>query len=484
MKVVTALITNTAMNNIDFEYSRFVRAVVDDGTDFNGPLIQRSEAEHLVYGMDEVNEGFATALDKEAIYRSFGLKVDLSPQGASPWTVLRVDGEIDDESAHDVYSVEAAPANVRLFDSRMSDFRRVPKVTPDDANVAKKSIDFPGKRVAATRLDAISLDRSANPAEVCFIDQLTVCQALSVMGADATGLIEWVAARWGVPFVSQLVRDVSLAPIGSVELYMATGGRPTPSIYVSPNYMAGFRVVQKPTFEPEKVFVSGVFHARFKVMAKFRLAMTTAIYGPKFVTRLSFYANPAQMSPYAVGKMGGSRWDPERLPTQTSYAGTIEGRESFLDFLRCRQATKQFAGSMALTAVKAAESVIYTSDATSFYSTVKMKKREGIMDAGVVGDMRSEPTYSTSAPARILSLLYTALHEEPTAETYKICDGACWTMGTLMSVRPASKDIFVNFSTIYNMPGMSGLLSLVNVEAAGKKIKEIGKLMISSEERV
>lgn len=141
---------------IDSAYTTLIRSEHDKGGDVTHMVVTEEEIDWLMDAEDDDFGDGIIALTEEAVYRSTGLKVDLSAEGPARSVVIRAgDSELQE---HNTFIVSNTGINTQNLIDVERDVDSIPKVTPQDVNYATRSLDFPMTRPINTALDGMGID--------------------------------------------------------------------------------------------------------------------------------------------------------------------------------------------------------------------------------------------------------------------------------------------------------------------------------------
>jgi hypothetical protein len=448
---------------IDRDYTDNMRDVIDTGFDYTGPIFTEAEIDHLLYGEDGVNENFTTKLAEEGIYRSHGLRVDLAMQGSAVNNVVRIDESQMKDQPNNVYTVALAESNKRKFQIDDQNYSIRHKVTQEDANVAVKSIDFPGRKVHATPLDLMTFDSGSNPIENKMIDQLTVCQALEVMGADTSDLIAHVNTSFRITYAAELVRNACLAPIGDIGKYIATGGRPTACLAISPNMVSRFSIVSRPNVTPEDAGVPSIFFQRCSQNVKLIILVTNMSRGFGACKYISFAANPGQFGRVTSTTMAGLKFETDIVGKTNSISASLNLPSTAAEFLRHRQAAKTSISVAKRQVQRNVEHFMKIADvrSASVYSDPVNANRSEIMSYQVPDPRQAIPT--TSSASNVSSMLFSAFHTEDGHKWFMPASEMCFVMLIAHHVCVQVNEVGTLYSNVSNVAGIKAMLGQINI---------------------
>lgn len=321
---------------IDQEYTQEVRNLANSGRDVVHQVFTEEEIDWLLDEGDADDGSGIIALAEEAIFRSTGLPVDLAAEGPARSIVVQEGASEGQE--HNTFVVVESGINRRdlMFVERDRD--TIPKVTPQDANYAARSLDFPMTRPSGTALDGMRIDDRDNPIEQSFVSAITCIQILKHWGVDVSELVHVVSTMWDVDFVNELISRVSLARSEDLDTFLASGGRPPPSVYMSPNVLSRYVVRQSPTVDPSSVGYSQAFTGRAKAMSKFLIATTNVMRGNGAMTEIRTHMNPACMSRFDPESLAAWTIRAEEVESAAHYKWGIPGLKNYATFVDARQA--------------------------------------------------------------------------------------------------------------------------------------------------
>lgn len=289
------MVTNSLLLAMaDTNYTAYVRDTVDRDGECVHSVFTEAELDWLLEEAYDDTTGGITKLAEEAILRTTGLPVDLSLEGPARSAIVRSDGTPGQE--HNTFTIVSSEGRKRDFKPDTVDRESIPKITPQDANTAVRSIDFPAGKVRGTPVDGMRLDDKDNPAEGCFAAQVTIAQILHLWGVNADGLIMAINAEWGIDYAGKLVRDVAYCRAADLSSFIASGGRPSPQIYMSPNVLSRYLFLNRPIVDVESIGYSASFVGRCRALCKFIVASSSQFLGNGFIDSASFHMNPACMT--------------------------------------------------------------------------------------------------------------------------------------------------------------------------------------------
>lgn len=458
-------------------FTSAVKAEIEEEGQYVGPLLSEEELDFLLDYHEETNPSFHTQLAEAMIERSTGLRVDLATQGPAVFNLSRASDSPEVENMHNTYTVTQSEYRKRIFDPSHPDTRFRPKITPLDANIASTSIDFALSRPRGTLIDGMRLDGKENPVETCFLNQVTVMQILEQWGANVDSLITFCEDEWGIDYVRQLLDDIALAPIKDMPMFLASGGRPPPNIYISANFMSMVSVISKPTVSAESIGVSSIFTGRCVAMAKFILATCNLVRGTGAVRTLSFNMNAGQFGLFDPSVFNGVVLEHGFRASACKLANTIVGITSYAKFVKARQSLKHAIKCERTGVLGDVEKVSMMLKPSSSYG---FKSSAGEIMTGSGG---RKPTSSDfveeAAPSKVTTMLFSFFHQE---DKTNCIDALISSQNTLMvlSASGASRVSLAScWPIISRMKGMCDLLGAVPVSRV-VRIEEVREAMIGS----
>jgi len=104
----------------------------------------------------------------------------------------------------------------KLFPPDTPDAHLIPKITPQDVNIAMKSLDFASSRSPSHGVPGIVLDKKEDPVEQAFFKQIQVVQILQKLGVNVDSMIDHMEIEWGIDYVQRLVKELALGPLEDV----------------------------------------------------------------------------------------------------------------------------------------------------------------------------------------------------------------------------------------------------------------------------
>nr|WLW42239.1 hypothetical protein [Bremia lactucae associated yuevirus-like virus 2] len=465
------------LSKIDDSHTKKIRDAVNDDGYYFGPLYTEDEINALL-DMDEGwNEDLPTALVEEGFLRQTGIAVDMAVQGAAALNLVKADTNEAEFQEHNTVSVEKSRILERVYETDDPDYHLVPSVTPEDPNRAVKSIDFAGGKARATKLDLITLDANENPVESALIDQITVVQALQYFGANVEGLVEHIETTWGIDYVRQLINNVALAPVADVARYMATGGRPTPQIYLSSNYSSAFRVINRPTAPLEKLGYTSAFFARSAAIAKMIACTVQMVHGSLPVPALRFNTNPAQFNKFNMSSLVGVTLNPKTPRMLSTLASTVKGLDDYEKFLSSRQAVKHIDAIQRKLAARDLLEIEKASAVPATMTYASAMKRLSIFDPKLSVHYQEVVRDEIAAPSRVTTMLFSFAHNISEPREYVLAYEAILCMlGVVASCNEAT-DLPRAYATLVAIPGTKYMLDSINVERTRAAIEEIDHML-------
>lgn len=462
---------------MDHEFSEKIRAEVLATGEYYGPLYTESEVDAILDYDECLNADLPTKMVEAAIYRQAGILVDLDVQGAAALNVVKASTNSAERQQHNVISVEKAHRVQRTYDRRDEDSGLVPMLTPEDPNIAVRSIDFASGKATAGKLDLITMDANENPVELALIDQLVVCQALHTMGANVDSLIHHVSVTWGMAYVDKLVANLALAPIADIQGYLAVGGRPSPQLYISANYASSYRIVDRPTADLVGVGYSSAFFARSAAICKMLCATVEMIHGEPMGALVSFNTNPAQFNTFGIDELNGITLISDVIPVENPLCKAVANVESYEIFLKSRQAVKHVDAvgrSMAARDLREIEKISVVPRTRRFSAAVK---KIALFDPLDTDCSKRMVEAEKAAPSKVTTMLFGFMHGDRVAADYlRSYEAILCSMVVTAGARDAS-DVARAYSAMVSLNGTSHLLRCLNVARCREALKELDSLL-------
>jgi hypothetical protein len=455
---------------IDDAYTLQVQSQRQAGGEFAHRVFTDDELDWLLEeGAHDVTGGI-TKLAEAAIERSTGLRVDLSLEGPARTAVVKAGNSVDQE--HNTFTIVEDGHNARDLSRITRDRGSIPKITPQDANIAVRSIDFPAARARGTPLDKMRIDDKDNPVEATFINQLTCAQVLYMWGVNIDDLIEAINAEWGVDFSRQLVQDVAFARLADLEKFIASGGRPSPTIYMSPNVLSSYTFSNKPTVDPRMVGYSATFTGRMRALGKFIMATASQLRGNHCASCLSYHMNPAHMSRFRVVDLMGWHIEVMHDHRLNALSSALTNKKSFEEFVGARQAASVALANERTVIAKAMISADYheRSVLTGGFGRMQDAPKDRLIMRARIAEMKSIPAYRDSAPRKLSAILFDIYNGTPSSNLYLSCLSACAMMTCLGCVIPSRTNLPAVWRPVLQSRGLGDCLKTVNVASADKNL--------------
>lgn len=454
-----------------------IRQAVENDGYFLGSLFTEDEVDALL-DMDEGwNEDLPTQLVEAAFERQSGLKVDLAVQGAAALNLVKADTNQAEFQQHNTVAVEKSEILARVYDTSDPDYHLVPKVTPEDPNRAVKSIDFAGGKAVATKLDLISLEANENPVEMALMDQLSVLQALKIFGANVDSLVAHVEMTWGIGYVQQLLNTVSLAPVADVSRYIATGGRPTPQLYLSANYSSAFRVISRVTAQLTELGFTSAFLARSAAIAKMVACTVVMVHGGMPLPAIRFNTNPAQFNTFSEMSLIGMTFESRVNARPSRLAASVSGKADYEVFLKSRQALKHIDANERRMAARDLYEIEKAVSVPASMSYSDAMKRLEIFDPQVSMRSKQQACEERSAPSRVTTMLFGFAHDISKPSEFLLGYEAIVCSLAMCTVATEAADLPKAYGMIVSIPGMKYLLDHINVERVREALAEVKELL-------
>jgi len=300
---------------VDHEFTTKIRDIADGGGTYVGSLYTEEEVDALLNLTPHDAGNLSQALTEAVIARTTGIYVELAVQGPALSNITRA-GVAKNQEHNTLIALEQLDC-LRRLSPDAPDRDTFPCITPEDVNVATRSIDFPPVRPRGIALELMRVDDRNEASDTAFSKQLAVVQVLSTWSMGVGHLVTHIERAWGVNYVQQLVQQVSYAKIADLEQYMACGGKSCPRIGLSPNLSSLYTVIDKIHSSPMDVGYTGWFPGRSTMLAKFMLLSTNMFRGRGSHPTLSFHFNPEQFARFDPSRLHGLTFG-EALPPHTS----------------------------------------------------------------------------------------------------------------------------------------------------------------------
>jgi len=448
---------------IDREYTRRIRNELDNGRDVHVTLFTPDEVDFLLDMEDGENEGYVVDLVEEVFVRSHGLRLDLAVEG--PANVNVASTTIEMENRHNVYMVSQNKGRIRRFDTGKYDSALVPRVSPQDANVATVSLDYSAGRPRVTRIEGLKLDTKSDPVETALTNALVSVQTLMSLGMDVDSLIDVVERIWGIDYVRELMNTAAFSPTGSIPDFLASGGRPAPSAYVSPNIMSMYQIVQRPTYDVDDSGVANLFLSRSALLTKFISCMTHMFVEGSALNLMTFSPNPAQFSRFDPTKISGTASVSVGSPALTSLRHMVAHLDSYEDYIEHRQSARAAVRAEKWTVERDMNAMAVAAlkpNALSFAS-VNVYRSEPIMSMSHVKSIVVPVTSEDAAPSRLAAVAWGMFHNEKTPTMYKTLleIRICMLGWCLLETDPNKVSSW--WREFSHVPGIASVLSGMNV---------------------
>lgn len=451
-------------------FSKTIRDSVDQDGSYSGPLFSRAEID-MLFDTDPgstINYNMPTLMAESAIYRSTGIMVDMSVQGSAASHLVKAGSGY--HQAHNTVQIEKSSSSLRVFDAKDPDANLVPTLTGEDPNRAVSSLDWPNGRVSASKLDLIAIDSRENPAERAFMDQLVVLQACAMHGFIVDDLVGVVEAIWGINFVQMILDNVALAPVSDLASYTATGGRPSPAIYVAASLTSQYRISQRPYVDVAQIGHISGFFARSAALGKFVSMFTTLVNGP-YSKVFTFNTNPSHLNAHNSATFSAVVLRSDTAACLSPFAKMIVGMESYAEFIGVRNSLKS-ATQVEAQASKAAFHRL--EDAIKVPRNIQFKDMAG----DIYDPLTHEPTVlghksSDVSTVRVYSILFTFAHGKPLVEEYCLVNEAIAMCNSLVLSYVSKLQMHPMYSKLYAVPGMQFLLNSVNMIDVKNNFKEV-----------
>jgi hypothetical protein len=468
------------MNHIDTDFTKLIRDTVDSGETYVGPLCTLEEAEFLLDGDDEDNECFCTRFAEEQMKRALGLNVDLGTQG--PARTANVKDNKTKNQEHATFIFSRSETRMRRYDRSHPDYVNLPPRTPEDMNVPVGSINFPAKRAHGLKLDGLNLSDKDNEAEGAMWRSIRVVQALKNLGAEVRSLERFIDVKYGINFTDRIVREVNVAPMGSLSLYMASGNRPPPAVYISPNYMSLYYPDAAPSVDLTEVGYSGAFEGRHRAIGMFVTAARDLLRGKG--APLEFTMNSGQFSAFDPNQLVGQILETTIEPEISMYVESIPGRASYDEFLASRLSLRQKTSLDSATIQKEVEAM--APKPTEIIRLKDVARRQGAIEMGDIKIESATAMWSASSPSHIPSILCAAFHGTTAIESYGACHAFCCGMVALNALIEHSIEVSSCWATWSNLDGIKDVLKVVPISEARKLtgVKELASKMGSGKRPV
>lgn len=339
---------------MDKSFTEYIRTTVENDGKYVGPLFLESEVDALFDWPEESNPSLPTDAAEELIIRTSGITVDLAPQNAAVLAIGKSGATAT--SSYNAIAVRDTEGVKRTYSKTHKDTKHITPITSDDANEAVRSISFPQSRPSGTPLDGLRLDMRDNPAESCLSNALTTVQFLKLTGADVSDLCNVIDKIFGINYSKKLIETSAFAAAEDIETFIASGGRPAPATYVSPNIMTRYVAYHTPRYDAASLNTSSVFMGRCVELAKFVSAFTNFVHGRKYKTDFCFEVNPSGFSKFNPGALEDYACNIDESGRLNRLSSTIPAKRSYDTFVKSRQPAR-----VALIAEK--KSIIDTMDA-------------------------------------------------------------------------------------------------------------------------
>jgi hypothetical protein len=452
----------------DSNFTAFVRNAVEVNGFCEHSVFTEAELDWLLEdGYDDISGGIAR-LAEEAIMRTTGIPVDLSLEGPARTAIVLSDGTPGQE--HNTFTLVSSEARARDFGPGTVDKSSIPKITPQDANTAVRSIDFPAGKVRGTPVDGMRLDDKDNPAEGCFSAQVTVAQILHFWGVNADGLIMAINSEWGIDYAGKLVRDAAYCRAADLGSFIASGGRPSPQIYMSPNVLSRYAFLNKPTVDVRSIGYSASFVGRSRALCKFIIASSSQFLGNGFVNSASFHMNPACMTTFDPVSL--EDWDitGENDVRPGACSNLLVSSACFDDFVGARQplavarAVDRIDLAKACLAVANIERMpLYVSPSENVTDLADRL----IMGRSVTRNIRTD-MYVEADPRKSGAILFNCYNGDAVASKYTSVVGSCAGILALCAIRPGSINYAAYWRAIRASVGLGDVINTVNIASVDR----------------
>lgn len=467
---------NIADTRIDNNFTKILRTALETRGKVTAPVITIGEARALTRGDFLTTADLPLHLTRAALFRSTGLDVDLATQGPASSNIVKKGASVNQQ--HNTFSVSLDESRDRRFRSTTTDHENVPKLTPQDANRAVGSLDFPSTRPRGTPIQGLKLDDKENPYEKVFVDQLTVGQIMHHWGADYMPIVKYIDRAWQITYAKELIENVSLCRASDLTAYLANGGRPAPSVYISPNIMSRYTVDESPRVSFEKLGYSGAFVGRSRKMAQFIMATLGIVYGEGCTFVEDFHMNPAHLSKFSTDDL--VEWVIE-LPSQVPRAlgrETIAAIDTYDEYVRARltvrsaeTATREHAKDV-LNALAATRSKALD----SYKNRVFMKGDTAIMATINTASVNKDVATENAAPSRLTALLLAIFHGPPDPAKYLTLVSTCHALLVLAFMDYESDAYVLIWKHLMQGPGLHDLVEVLNLSRI-KEIEEVNAML-------
>jgi len=448
---------------IDRAYTSAIRDELDNGRDVQVTLFTPEEVDYLLDMEDGENEGYIVDLVEEVFIRSHGLKLDLAVEG--PANVHLASVEIGRENRHNVYMVSENKARIRSFNLDHYDPDLIPKVSPQDANLATVSLDYSAGRPRVSRIEGLKLDTKSDPVESALTNALVSVQTLMSLGMDVENLIEVVEEIWDIDFVRDLMKTAAFSPTGSMPDFLASGGRPAPSAYLSPNIMSMFQVIQRPTYDSDDAGVANMFLSRSALMAKFISCMTHMFITGSALNLMTFSPNPAQFSRFDPKKISGTSSVRSGSPSVTSLRCMVAHLSSYDDYIHHRQSARAAVRSESWTIERDINAIAVMSLRPTVldFSMNHITSSIPIMSLGPAPAIIAQTIAEDAAPSKLAAVTWGMFHSDRTPTMYKaLMEVRICMIGWCLLETDVNK-MHLWWKDFSHVPGVASVLSGMNI---------------------
>lgn len=451
---------------MDIDFSKSIRDTLSRGETYIGPLFTQEEAEALMDIDDDVNPNMPTRAAEELIYRSTGVNVELAPQGAADQCIGATTA--NRLSTQNTITIEQAQLRKRAYDPDHPDTKLVPSITPDDANEAVTSITFPQLKPTGTPLDKMRLDSKENPAERCLSNALTVAQILSHWEVDVDNLCKCIDAIYGISYSKKLIKDASFANISDLSEFIASGGRPAPTSYISPNITSRYMVATRPTYSVGHMFSSSIFFGRAIELAKFIAVTTNLVHGRNFRDTFYFEMNPAQFSTFDPNMISPAGLPSNFVPKRSLMSSSIPHVESIEVYIKHRQPARVafHEASRSLATILRKEETYRPVDVKSLFASWNNRKNADIMSTNPTDSSKREMFTEEAAPKRVSAVACGIAHKEMGVSNLASLEALCYFHAVLALRTLTAAELATEWPNWKTMRGLSDAVSAINSIAA------------------
>jgi hypothetical protein len=337
-----------------------------------------------------------------------------------------------------------------------------------------KSLDYAPRKVSTTPLDLISLDERENPVERSLMNALTALQALKYMGADVSDLVTWLEEHWGMDYLHDLVEKVGFASADDISSFIASGGRPTPQIYMSANLLTQFRIESRPTVDVGSLLNISAFMTRYVVVARFVAVVHSLVHGIQAPYSWTFHCNESQLSRTYKNTFQGVKLRLSKRASISPLAGQVSDAADYASFLAARIPTKHLDKADRVDAYLAVNKILDSLPRAD--TNTKFSGGPSFFTNRVPKPKPSRPVVSKDIHSKVTTILFGYSSDARGHESILDSYGICIAEAAMQILDPEGDLRAEMVSRATSIMGMNRLKRYINIAEARKSIVELNVL--------